>query len=84
MDYATLTALDGALPRIPTPVSELEDVAGPPAPEATGLEEDLVADSRAGLTPAEMVERKLAHLLKRNPLPVSHLMTRSAARTRNP
>jgi hypothetical protein len=36
-----------------------------------------VADARASLTPAEMVERKLANLLKRNPLPVSHRMTDS-------
>ena len=41
----------------------------------TALEESLVADARAGLTPAQMVERKLASLLKSNPLPVSHFMT---------
>jgi hypothetical protein len=40
-------------------------------------EEALVADARAGLTPAQMVERKLGVLLKSNPLPVSHLMTGS-------
>ena len=38
-------------------------------------DEALVADARAGLTPAEMVERKVAWLLKSQPLPVSHLMT---------
>ncbi len=38
-------------------------------------EEALVADARAGLTPAQMVERKVASLLKSQPLPVSHLMT---------
>ncbi len=38
-------------------------------------EEDLVTDERAGLTPAQMVERKLASLLKSQPLPVSHLIT---------
>jgi hypothetical protein len=42
-------------------------------PEA--IEEDLVTDVRASLTPAQMVERKLVSLLKSNPLPVSHLMT---------
>jgi hypothetical protein len=42
-----------------------------PAP----MEEALVADPRAALTPAEMVEHKLASLLKSQPLPVSHLMT---------
>jgi len=39
------------------------------------LEEDLVEDARAGLTPAQMVERKLVSLLKSNPLPVSQMMT---------
>lgn len=38
-------------------------------------EEALVADPRARLTPAQMVERKLASLLKSQPLPVSYLMT---------
>jgi hypothetical protein len=46
-----------------------EDVAVP--------EEALVADDRAGLTPAQMVERKLVSLLKMNPLPVSHVMAGS-------
>jgi hypothetical protein len=36
-------------------------------------EESLVTDSRAGLTPSQMVERKLVRLLKSNPLPVSQL-----------
>ena len=38
-------------------------------------EEALVADARAGLTPAQMVEHKVASLLKSQPLPVSHMMT---------
>jgi hypothetical protein len=42
---------------------------------ADAQEEALVADSRASLTPAQMVERKLVSLLKSNPLPVSHLKT---------
>jgi hypothetical protein len=47
------------------------------------LEEDLVEDARAGLTPAQMVERKLVSLLKSNPLPVSQLMTgKRSIRTR--
>jgi len=41
------------------------------------LDEALVTDVRAGLTPAQMVERKLVSLLKTNPLPVSQLMTES-------
>jgi hypothetical protein len=36
-------------------------------------EEALITDARAGLTPAQMVERKLVSLLKSNPLPVSHV-----------
>jgi hypothetical protein len=52
---------------------------GPPGPvvlvPAALTDEALVADARAGLTPAQMVERKLASLLKSQPLPVSHLMT---------
>ena len=46
-------------------------------------EEALVADARAGLTPAQMVERKLASLLRSQPLPVSHMMTaRRTSRSR--
>jgi hypothetical protein len=40
-------------------------------PEA--LEEALVTDARAGLTPAQMVEHKLVWLLKTTPLPVSQV-----------
>ncbi len=36
-------------------------------------EEALVSDARAGLTPAQMVERKLVSLLQSTPLPVSRL-----------
>jgi hypothetical protein len=38
--------------------------------------EVLVLDSRARLTPAQMVERKLVALLKRTSLPYSCLQTR--------
>jgi hypothetical protein len=47
-----------------------------------GAEEALIADARAGLTPAQMVEHKLASLLKSAPLPVSHLMTPTRLRRR--
>jgi len=40
----------------------------------TRPQETLVVDSRAGLTPAQMVERKLRGLLRGGPLPVSHLL----------
>jgi hypothetical protein len=39
-------------------------------------EEALVTDTRAGLSPAQMVERKLVSLLKRNALPVGHVQMR--------
>lgn len=42
-------------------------------------EETLVNDDRAGLTPAQMVERKLAALLRTTNVPASHLQ---ASRTR--
>jgi hypothetical protein len=53
------------------PVSQLAGPHRAPAP----AEEALVADPRASLTPAQMVERKLVLLLRSNPLPISHLMT---------
>jgi hypothetical protein len=63
------------LPRAPDPALL------PPPPALT--EEALVADARAGLTPAQMVEHKLATLLKSQPLPVSHMMTaRRTSRSR--
>jgi hypothetical protein len=44
-----------------------------PLPTAPTAEESLVNDARAGLTPAQQVERKLMSLLKSSPLPVSRL-----------
>ncbi len=78
------TAMDNSHPTI---VSETEhalepgrDRAGPPGPTgepAETAEESLVADARAGLTPAQMVERKLVSLLRTNPLLVSQVMAGS-------
>jgi hypothetical protein len=52
-------------------------------PSQAAPEEALVADPRAALTPAQMVERKLALLLSSQPLPVSHLTTtRPTSRSR--
>jgi hypothetical protein len=48
----------------------------------TTSEEALVADIRAGLSPAQMVERKLVSLLKSNALPVSHVQVRTGSITR--
>jgi hypothetical protein len=39
--------------------------------------EDLIADARGNLTPAQMVERKLVQLLRGNPLPVSHMLNKA-------
>ena len=47
----------------------------PTEPLASASEEALVTDARAGLTPAQMVERKLVSLLHSAPLPVSQLQT---------
>ncbi|HZY83198.1 MAG TPA: hypothetical protein VFE78_00090 [Gemmataceae bacterium] len=74
MDYSPSTALPRTTaPRLPAatrPVADDEAVGTAP----DGTEEALVEDVRAGLTPSQMVERKLVSLLKSNPLPVSHLM----------
>jgi hypothetical protein len=43
--------------------------------DTAGKEEMLVPDTRARLTPAQMVERKLLSLLKSVALPVSHLQS---------
>jgi hypothetical protein len=42
-----------------------------PAPDESAPEETLVADVRARLTPAQMVEHKLFVLLKHNPFLLS-------------
>jgi hypothetical protein len=52
----------------------------PAPPPAVPAEETLVADARAGLTPAQFVERKLVALLQATPLPVSHLQTARVTR----
>jgi hypothetical protein len=50
------------------------------APKGTGLRrtappphETLVSDARAGLTPSQMVERRLVSMLRSTLLPASHL-----------
>jgi hypothetical protein len=44
--------------------------------------EELIVDDRADITPAQMVEDKLARILKDSALPVSHLQMRGLLRTR--
>ena len=48
----------------------------------TTPEEALVTDTRAGLTPSQLVERKLISLLKSNPLPISHVQMLSTGLSR--
>jgi hypothetical protein len=59
-----------------TPADRTNSVPAPPA-----AQEDLVSDARAGLTPAQMVERKLFAMLRSTPLPASRLQS---ARPRRP
>jgi hypothetical protein len=42
--------------------------------------ESLVQDARAGLTPSQLVERKLATLLRSTPLPVSQMQNTARRR----
>jgi len=80
MPSTTPSPLDPALDREgPASPGALSDVAAVQDSQPEPLEESLVADARAGLTPAQMVERKLVALLKSNPLPVSHMMAGSRA-----
>jgi hypothetical protein len=50
-----------------------------PARPPEAPEEVLVADDRAALTPAQLVEQKLVYLLKTHALPVSHVRTGARA-----
>jgi hypothetical protein len=68
------------------PVTE-EAVGGPAAHQDPGLapeeaDETLIVDDRSGLSPAQMVETKLANLLRGATLPVSHLQMRGLLRGR--
>jgi hypothetical protein len=76
------TGLVAGRPEVPSgrqvqnAVPALQAVARARLTAAQGKKEEaLVADARAGLTPSQMVERKLAALLKSQPLPVSHMLT---------
>lgn len=55
---------------------ELDSVAGPPEES----EESLVSDARGGLSPAQMVERKLVSMLRSAPLPVSRMQAAGTLR----
>jgi hypothetical protein len=56
--------------------------AGPASAPAEAAQECLVADARATLTPAQMVERKLISLLKNNALAVSQVQLLATGRPR--
>lgn len=47
---------------------------------SAALGEAMVADARGSLTPAELVEQKVASTLKTSPLPISSLRTMSRVR----
>jgi hypothetical protein len=51
-------------------------VSGSLGSVALVTEEVLVADSRGGETPAQVVERKLVMLMQGKQVPISHLQTR--------
>ena len=53
----------------------------PPRPLSTSPQETLVNDARAGLTPSQMVERKLVAMLRGTILPASHLQVSRMRRT---
>jgi hypothetical protein len=50
------------------------------APDKASTEESLVNDDRAGLTPAQLVERKLVSLLRSTPVPVSRLQSSTGSK----
>jgi len=50
-----------------------QETASSRPPASPVQEETLVSDARAGLTPAQMVERKLVAMLQSTILPTSHL-----------
>jgi hypothetical protein len=50
--------------------------------DSSFIDETLVLDSRAGLSPSQMVERKLAVLMKNAMLPISHMLTGDRATPR--
>jgi hypothetical protein len=69
------------------PLEFLDELFSPPALEADEpdreTQETLIRDSRAALSPAQMVERKLVGLLRNQVLPISHLQMAQAIRRRN-
>jgi hypothetical protein len=62
------------MPTHPSPVET-------PAVAAAPWEEMLVRDPRSGLSPAQMVERKLVSLMPSTPLPLSRMQGRNLRRT---
>jgi hypothetical protein len=58
------------------PTADTRQNAGSEAATPRNEEETLVIDSRAALSPSQMVEQKLIGRLKASPLLVSHLQRR--------
>jgi hypothetical protein len=72
--YRTNSAADGP----DASVSETRPLCDTPVkltrrPPAFGMDEVLIPDDRASLSPAQLVERKLSLLLRGGTVPVSHL-----------
>jgi hypothetical protein len=65
----------GRVSVVPPRATDSAALPAPTGPDAltTTPEEALIADTRAGLTPSQLVERKLISLLKSSPLPISHV-----------
>jgi hypothetical protein len=64
------------------PVTSSPSLRDDQAFAAPRADETLIADTRVGVTPAQMVERKLAGLLKTNPLLISHAQLRGGSLSR--
>jgi hypothetical protein len=63
--------LNQSFPNQPNPVERLQNIA-----DSLSDDEILVDDSRAGLSPAQMVEHKLVRNLRGNPMPVRFLLNK--------
>ena len=74
-------SLQNLSPRRPQMPAARTDVPGPEGYRTdAAADEVLVADSRAGLSPSDMVERKLFSLLNGKPLPANAALSSAAHR----
>ncbi len=73
-------AAEASPPPVVSPLPGTEDAT--PLKAGTDVEEVLVVDARAHLTPAQVVERKLMSLLEGRPLPFSQMLLTAVPRHR--